>query len=289
MNSTGVAHLIGSSLGDSPDDSLKDEDNAGWLMSLSLVVRREWLAVLAWMRTADRLCEASDPRGFEQFMRDWRLLRQGVMPLQSPYRAVLEPIAMRIRRDGCTDEELARWDAYLVALAKYREPQRVIHSMTEYRIALREMSAGIFHALPYQPRGVSCEAIAALGALDQFFNNLRDLAEDSRRGLCYLPPDLLSAFDLSRAEVIEGASRTDPRFQSLFEYLLATVVPEQLCIAAPLFSFRPLHPSWAQMLTQLRLRHARIEYVARNCSFNPAAISHEYWQSVRRDGLRRAG
>ena len=56
MNSLLVASLVGSShYAAVRDDSLKDEDNAAWVMELPDGERREWVERIRWIRLVDRL------------------------------------------------------------------------------------------------------------------------------------------------------------------------------------------------------------------------------------------
>ncbi|MGD1937703.1 MAG: squalene/phytoene synthase family protein [Cyanophyceae cyanobacterium] len=58
MNSLLVASLVGSShYAAVRDDSLKDEDNAAWVMELPDGERREWVERIRWIRLVDRLAE----------------------------------------------------------------------------------------------------------------------------------------------------------------------------------------------------------------------------------------
>jgi phytoene synthase len=292
MNAGSIAPLIQScSFGTCTTDALKDDDNAGWLLRLAEPERSEWLTVLEWMRSVDRLVEHETfdgtplPYAYDDYMRDWRSLRAGALPLQSPFRDLFERLAKRWSRDAASELDVASWDLYLDSLWRYRRPEQVIRTMNDFRVALHDLSAGIFRALPFKPRGLD-GPIGMLGAVDQFFNNLRDLLEDTDRGICYLPDEVLARFEINRAEMPRLVRTSDARFVALYEHLLGNLVPELLREAAPVFAVADLHPTWRQMLHHVRMRHARIEYVARRCRFDASAFETEYWPLARRDLLR---
>ncbi len=276
------------------DDRLKDEDNVAWVMKLSGAARTDWLTTLQWVRAPDRLLESqlfghgesreAGAAGFETFMLDWQALRAGGVPGSTRFRALFLRLAERWRREGITEQMLDPWDGYLEALWRYRLPQ--LETADEYVAALYGLSGTFFQALPYQPPGLSSE-VAALGALDQFFNNLRDLHEDTVRGICYYPADLLARFGLCREEMPDLLHRVDARLVGINEHLLATVVPRLRQDCARLLTTDGLHDSWREMLRSVRLRHSRVEYVAQLCRFNPADFGATYWQLVR-DDLARA-
>jgi len=274
------------------DDRLKDEDNAAWVMKLPGQIRDDWLTTLEWGRVADRLIENAvfgddDARtagalALADFSTAWKALRAGEAPATSQFGDLMQRLEERWSREGLTEAALHRWDMHLDALWRYRHPDGVILCADDLPLALQEMSGTFFQACPYQPDGLG-DAVGALGALDQFFNNLRDLREDTLGGICYLPPDLLALFGIDRSELGAVMERADPRMEKLFGHLLSTVVPELRLQAAPLFSASGLHESWVEMLHSVSVRHSRIEYTARLCRFNAAAFSETYWLLVAQD------
>lgn len=285
-----VSELIHSSEhDDGSDDALKDEDNVGWVMSEPAHIRREWLTTLEWIRVADRLVEADvfgergDPScSFSTFMGDWRQLRSGRVPERSAFRSLFERLQQRWREEPVPEEALRVWDLYLESLWRYRDPGAVIKTLDDYTDALYRLSGTFFQTFPFQPPGLA-SAVSALGALDQFYNNLRDLHEDTSRGLCYLPAELLAEFSIEPIELVDLLDREDHRLVRLHEHLLATLVPELRRQAAPLFSGAALHPSWLRALPSFLTRHSRIEYVARLCGYNATAFRARYWALTQAD------
>jgi phytoene synthase len=268
------------------DDRLKDEDNVAWVMGLPDRVRDDWLSTLEWGRVADRLVESAvlGPAGqretgleaFSAFSAAWARLRRGTVPMTSQFGDLFVRLEERWRREGLAEPGLLQWDRHLDALWHYRRPDEVILTMADYARSLHDLSGTFFQACPYQPAGLA-EAVSALGALDQFFNNLRDLHEDTARGITYLPPDLLDRFGIGVTELPTLVERVDHRLERLFGYLLSTIVAELRLQAAPLFSASGLHESWHAMLHSVTTRHSRIEYAARQCRFDAVAFTTRYW------------
>jgi phytoene synthase len=253
-------------------------------------IRDEWLTALEWIRLADRLVEAevfgdctdTGGRPFTGFLADWRELRSGRLPERSAFRPLFERLRRRWIEEPVTDLQLQVWDLYLASLWKYRDPGAVIKTLDDYSDALHSLSGTFFQTFPFQPTGLE-SAVSALGALDQFYNNMRDLHEDTLRGLCYLPAELLVEFSIDPSELAAMVDREDRRLVRLHEHLLATLVPDLRRQAAPLLSAPDLHPSWVRMLANFLTRHSRIEYVARLCDYNATAFRARYWTLTQDD------
>jgi hypothetical protein len=275
---------------DRTNDHLKDIDNVGWVGWLDGGVQDDWLVTLEWIRTADRVVEATvspDPVVRDQavlthraFMAGWEAVRRGEEPPDGTFAPLLSKVAARWRRDGLTEDLLRPWDVYLDALWQYRSPTHVTESEGEYRAELLALGS-LFQALPQQPSGLA-GAVGALGMLDQFFNNLRDLAEDAAMGMCRFPLDLLARFGMRSEEFPQLIVPVDARFVAMVEHLLATLVPEVRLEADPLFRAPGLHPSWVEMIRQVLARHGRVEAMARLCGFDAAAFEVAYWNLVGR-------
>src|SRR3989344_7720219 len=193
---------------DRTDDSLKDEDNVAWVMKLKEEEIKEWVTVLKWVRVADRLLERDmlqkqnneNTYTFQNFLSDWRMLRTSqVVDKNSNFASLFLELKKRWERERLSEEELKVWDLYLDSIVKYVKPNTVIPDMKEYENALYGLSGTFFRAFPFAPTGYNRE-IGILGTLDQFYNNLRDLYEDTVRGICYLPESLLERFGIQRKE-----------------------------------------------------------------------------------------
>ena len=273
------------------NDHLKDVDNIGWVRRLDAGVRDDWLVTLEWIRTADRVVEAtvSPDRlvrdqavlAHRAFMAGWEAVRRGDEPPDGSFAPLMSKLAARWRRDGLAEDMLRHWDVYLDALWQDRSPAYVAETEDDYRAELLALGS-LFQTLPHQPSGLEA-AVGALGMLDQFFNNLRDLREDAGLGMCRFPLDVLARFGIQSDQFPKLIVSADARFASMVEHLLSTLVPELRLQADPLFRAAALHPSWVEMIRQVLARHGRVEAMARLCGFDAAAFEVAYWNLVRRD------
>ncbi len=267
------------------DDSRKDHDAVAWVLELDERVREEWLAALRWVRTADRIVESA-PFGspltatpFYELICEWRVVRKGGASTGA-HAHLVAPLVTQWQREQVPESDLRQWDLYLESLWRYRDPAGLLRSEDDYLRYLKELSGAMFRMLPYQPAGFSNEVIA-LGMLDQFFNNLRDLAEDVERGLYFYPRSLLAEFSLSEEDLPNVIERSDERFVRLHEHLFATLISKLTLAASPLFFAKGLHPSWRALIASVRERYDRIEHVARRCGFNARAFQRSYWSRPR--------
>jgi hypothetical protein len=118
-----------------------------------------------------------------------------------------------------------------------------------------------------------------LGALDQLYNNVRDLAEDTARGLCFFPEDLLRRFSLRREEMALQITHPDYRFTAMMDDILTGFAGCLRRKAAQLTHAEDLHWSWKLLLRMTSERYARTETVFRECRYNAAAFNGRYWRS----------
>jgi phytoene synthase len=91
---TSIADLVGSSKYNAiADDSLKDEDNAAWVMFLPRQIAGEWIAVISWLRLIDRMAENEWLEGWgsrlQIFRIGWRALLVTGQVLPDDYHANL--------------------------------------------------------------------------------------------------------------------------------------------------------------------------------------------------------
>jgi len=153
------------------DDALKDFDNAGWVAGLAGQVRKEWIERIRAIRLADRMVESG--------LRGLHIVRNEA--------EAFEDAAPEVR---------AAWDRYLTALDAYHGDLQV-RTLADHREMMDRLSGSLLQLVPFlQPHHF--EPVRAFGVLDQFFNNLRDLAEDTAAGVCYFPDDVLARFGLRR-------------------------------------------------------------------------------------------
>src|SRR5438105_6115007 len=173
------------------DDALKDFDNAAWVRDLPPSTQAAWLQRIRAIRLADRLAENQQldptPRRFD---------RSVTPAFPDPFH-------------GEGPAVLAAWTRYLAALRAYHRPNLRLPTVADHRAMLDRLSGSLFQLVPFlSPH--QFEAIRGLGVLDQFFNNLRDLAEDAAHGICYFPDDVLARARLRRDDVLGDRWRSRP-------------------------------------------------------------------------------
>lgn len=255
---------------------------------LEEVDRRKWVDVLLWLRVSDRLLEKERQLGhkakngeynFQSFLKDWKQLRSsGKTNKKSPFFSLFENLRQRWEEEQFTDSQLKVWDTYLESQICVH-PEEEILTMKDYKKALRGISGSFFQMFPDAPKSMMRE-VEALGTLDQFYNNLRDLVEDTHHGLCYFPVELMDDFKIKRKDMANIIHTSNNQFSNMIEHLFATFVSDERKKTAPLFSF-PLHYSWKICIENVLTRHARVEYVFRLSGYNATKFTKNYWEIVR--------
>jgi len=240
------------------DDALKDVDNAAWVAELEPSIQPVWLQRIRAIRLADRLAENQQ----------------------------LDPTSRRFDRfvpsvfDGEGPAVLAAWTRYLAALRTYHRADLRLPTVADHRAMLDRLSGSIFQLVPFLlPQ--QFEAIRGLGALDQFFNNLRDLAEDAAHGICYFPDDVLGRARLRREDVLGDGWRSTRGWPKLMRFWLDEYLPELERGAAAFVACEDLHPSVARLRSECRARYLRILNHFRTVGFDFRRFAEEYWREVR--------
>jgi|SRR5919201_1386836 phytoene synthase len=244
------------------DDALKDFDNAGWVVDLPRSVQSAWLQRIRAIRLADRLAENQQldaaSRRFDRFIESGGT---GEFVGEGP-------------------EVLAAWSSYVAALRKYHRKDLRLPSLADHRAMLDRLSGSLFQLVPFLSPP-QFDAIRGLGALDQFFNNLRDLAEDAAHGICYFPDDVLAQGGLRREDVLGDGWRSTPRWPKLMRFWLDEYLPELERAAARFSACDDLHPSVARLRKECRARYLRILTRFRAVGFDFRRFAEEYWREVR--------
>lgn len=244
------------------DDASKDADNAAWVMDLDPEPRAEWIRRIRWIRVADRLCESDriDPgaRRFGALCDRFGATRREASG--DPTRAAL--------LDACA--------GYLHALHDYHEGPLALRTLREHDAMLLRLSGHLFQIFPYL-RPEHASAAAELGRVDQLVNNLRDLDEDARHGLCYFPDDVLGRFQLTRERVISGECARSPAWRAMMGFWLDEHLPALRRRAAPFLAARDLHPSLEIMRGWTVDRHARIVRALREVDLDFRDFPAHYW------------
>jgi phytoene synthase len=286
-----IATLIGSSDYQAiSDDALKDEDNAGWILQLENSIRQEWIERIRWIRLVDRLAECelvcSRKSEFQLFLAGWqKLVRTGIVETLSPYSSVLQEIRDRWfngKGQPVQHAMIQAWHQYLLAIDRYHTPNLVIETCQDYEQMLTHLAGSFFQILPDLPAHHR-EAACYFGVVDQFFNHLRDLQEDTNQGLCYLPIELLDRFGVTRVELLQQLAPFNPNYRKMMQFWLNNFLPKLRYKVWQLRTADDLPFCW-QVLSEWSLqRYRRIEQVFRECQFDYRRFPDVYWQRVRNE------
>lgn len=291
MDTLSISDLVGSSQYEAvADDSLKDEDNAAWVMTLEPYVRAEWIERISWIRLVDRLAENElvhqGSSEFHKFQAGWqKLLVTGCISTNCAYRETLTSICNRwLNPYSELGDRLSiqSWERFLEATAAYHQPNLTIDTIAQYTTMLEELSGSCFQILPFLQEKY-WEAAHAFGAVDQFFNNLRDMREDAEQGICYLPTELLEKFGISRSEILQLTACQNLNYWAMMQFWLEEYLPELYQKTSSLLEAEDLHPSWQIWRDWSFYRYRRIEQIFRSCNFDYVQFPEVYWAEVRRD------
>jgi len=297
MNGSAVAKLVESSQYCAiADDSLKDEDNAAWVLGLESDVQREWIERIGWIRKVDRLAEAelvckenhtsTEQPSFLAFYRSWkRLLSHGPAAMVTEDASLLATMQQRwFHAEASLGDRLSvqSWDRYLDAILTYHTDNLRIETLADYETMLETLAGSFFQILPFLSPS-QWEAAYHFGAVDQFYNNLRDIDEDARQGICYFPQEVLDRFGVDRAAVLDRSCIGTPAYHDMMVFWVDDYLPQLRRRAFKLVLARDLHPSWVILRNWCLHRYARIERVLRECDFDFVQFQVLYWQAVRED------
>jgi 15-cis-phytoene synthase len=293
-----LQHLIlgfGSSKGYAiSDDALKDADNAAWLVYLTPETRAAWCARIHWIRTVDRLAEQAWLKGgrteFEQFRQHWQRLKMtGEMPIEALYRHELGQMfhlwqdlihAAPDDRSPHNRFALAAWERYLEAVTAYHCDDLVIPTMADYDRLVDRLGGSLFQIFPDLNVDLAAGA-RAFGALDQCYNHLRDLDEDTQHRLCYFPQDLLSRFGLTAEEFYQRTVFKQSGYLDLMHYWLYDYLPPHKAIAQQFARRSDLPLAWKLLCDWSLDRYQRIETYLQRCDYNYVEFAQQYWADVR--------
>jgi phytoene synthase len=265
-------------------DSLKDAEALAFLAGQPADVRAAWEERCRWLRAVDRLSEA-DRWVLGQFLRLWR---------RSEYlRCVPGPDELHaglIRSIGRAwapaslferDRSLETWSCWLDALAADYGRSLVPATLEQHDAMVRDVG-GFFRLFPFLT-AEQWESIAAFGALDQAWNNVRDIAEDAAAGRCYFPEAELKGRGLRREDFAVGRGAWSPGWRSFMTFWLGEHLPRLAERARPFLAATDLHPSVEAMRSSCLHRYARVERVLRGLDFDYRAFPAAYAAEVRRE------
>lgn len=265
------------------NDTAKDEDAAGWVIDLAPAERDRWVRHIKWIRLADRLAENQrlEPQGarFAAFRAAFEsLAATGSIDAASPHAGVMREISAGLVELGpMADRHVEAWRAYLDALARYRLQSEPIEDARAYGEALGQLSGNASRLFPFLT-AKHWDSIYHLGALDQFFNNLRDLAEDVEQGVAFFPRTTLERFAVVPSDLLRAKPHELPGYRAMMEYWLGDYRCELLERAKPFLEATDLHPTLLVMRDSTLARYARIERAFRRCDLDFRRFAHDYWQ-----------
>jgi 15-cis-phytoene synthase len=224
------------------DDRAKDADNLSFLSQLSAAEVDDWLRRVKLLREADRLAENQrmDP-GAQRF----------TLYVQRNRHAWVDE----------APESRAAWSHYLDALATYTCVPFELQTLRDHDRMLEAISGSLFLAFP----GLDARSravISAFGALDQYWNNLRDLDEDRAQGICYFPARTLAPYGLTPRSVLDGTAMSQPEWRAFLSFWLDGYRPRLEAAARP-FCELELRRSTAALRESCLARYDRVEQAVR--------------------------
>jgi 15-cis-phytoene synthase len=285
-----ISHLVGSAKHFAiSDDSLKDDDNAAWVLTLDADTRSQWLERIEWIRLADRLAEnqllEAGKSEFQVFLEHWQVLfTTGEVVTDSAYETVLRRMQTHWfgPNDPTGDLNVQAWNRYLLAVSQYHREQMVIPKLSHYTAMLEELAGSFFQVLPFLSER-HWQSVYQFGAVDQFYNNLRDMREDAEQGICYLPTEILDRFGVTRAEILTLTACQNPGYRPMMEFWVEDYLSRLYHKACRFIMTADLHPSWQILRAWSLNRYRRIERILRQCEYDYVRFPQLYWQTVRQD------
>jgi 15-cis-phytoene synthase len=274
-----VTDLLVSSSHHAASDSLKDADNLAFLADQPADVRAVWIERCRLLRWVDQLAE-SDRWAFAQFVRQWlRVTTQGAAGPGG-----LEEMAFAVRAawgHGYAGRRVLAWSTWLHAIAADYGSSLAPVTLEQHD-AMVEHVGGFFRLFPYLTAD-RWEAIGAFGALDQAWNNVRDIAEDAAAGKCYFPEQELYRFGIDRQVVLDTSYSRGVGWRRFAAWWLSEYLPTLRERARPFLSATDLHPSVEAMRDASLRRYARVERVLRGLDFDYRAFPEAYEGEVKRE------
>lgn len=243
-----------------PDDSLKDLDCLGFIDAFDPAERRLWLDWSRALRVADRLAEG-DSGGYGHFRASWDAAQSLGLSRDTP------------RADA--------WGRYLDALSTYGSGY-VVRTLAEHDEMLLRLSGPLLQLAPHMPEEL-WEAAAAFGALDQFYNNLRDMQEDAERGLCWIPEDELLEHGFTSEDVICGMAPDMLGWWKVMSSWTTHRLWQAAAKASEFTNATELHPSLEAMREWTLIRYQRVMRIFRAVDYDYRRFPDRYWAEVRRE------
>jgi 15-cis-phytoene synthase len=291
METAIISHWVGSAQHCAiSDDSLKDEDNAAWVVTLDSENRQAWLDRIEWIRLADRLAESDLVQvgqfAFQQFCQTWQTLQStGTIAAAAAHQEVLQRIQSQwfsSVADPVAPLNVQAWNRYLAALQRYHEHDLVIDRLSHYTQMLETLAGSFFQVLPYLTEA-HWQAVYQFGAVDQFYNNLRDMCEDAKQGICYVPLEVLDRFGVTRTEILNLTACANPGYRLMMEFWVEDYLSQLYQKACRFIMMPDLHPSWEILRAWSLNRYRRIERMLRQCDYDYVQFPYYYWRAVQQE------
>lgn len=298
------------------DDRLKDADNAAWLVFLTPEEQKPWRERIHWIRVIDRLAEQDWLQGnqgrFEQFRRHWQhLWDTGEILIDSPCQHELwqmsrawglhkksrQSEAVQFKsapstlgsltstqdqiQTECDRLAILAWQHYLDAITDYHQDDLHLATIADYNQMLDRLGGSLFQVFPDLNAELAIGA-RALGSLDQCYNHLRDLHEDTQHGLCYFPQDLLDTFGLSAEDFYTLQILKRPGYRKFMQFWIHDYLPPRVAIAQQFARRLDLPPQWRLLCEWSIDRYQRIEDCLQRCHYNYQDFADRYWAETRR-------
>ncbi|MGF1458011.1 MAG: squalene/phytoene synthase family protein [Leptolyngbyaceae cyanobacterium] len=285
-----IFEAVASSVGNGiADDALKDADNGIWLLSLPLSTQEVWQRRFYCIRWIDRLAEQDlvvQPGGaqFPAFYRAWQtLLRHPSSPAPLDRWPVLQVLTADWSQWKTSNAEyvaeVSAWNEYIEAIATYHHADLTINTLQEYEVMLDRLAGSCFQLLPNLD--IPQRQLARkLGYIDQFYNNLRDLYEDTSQGLCYFPTEVLNCFGLTRQSIIDCTCLNQPGYQSLMQFWVEDYLAHWRQQTLETIRVDDFQDDWQQLMKWFLHRYRRIEMTLQDCQYDFVAFAQRYWSLV---------
>lgn len=265
-------------------DAAKDADNLAFLAALPADERAVWLERCRLLRWVDQLAER-DRWGWVAFLRTWRrdewLGQIAAEPFSEKVFAIwsawFEAVPRGARRRNQIEHAWATW---LDALSADYGRSTVPRTLEEHDGMVADVG-GFFRLFPYLTPE-QWETIGAFGALDQAWNNVRDIWEDATAGRCFFPEETLLHHGTFREEVMADAVYR-PNWLGFMRFWLDEHLPTLRERARPFIEALDLHPSVAAMRECCLARYERVERVLRGADYDYRAFPEVYAAEVRRE------
>ncbi|AFZ26104.1 phytoene/squalene synthetase [Cylindrospermum stagnale PCC 7417] len=262
---------------------VKDWNNAAFLSDLEPEIQDEWVRRISWLRLVDELAENEflDGQGteFQNFFQGWKLLlTDNKVLIGCAYEDILTQIknSWFHSNPSLVDElSIQSWDKHVIALAKYNQPNLCIQTLQQHQTMLEDVGGNFFQVSPFLT-AEHWQLAYYLGTADQFYNNLRDLQEDSERKICYFPVDLLNNFGVRREQFFQMDVYQNPGYHKMMQFWLDEYLLKIRVQSDKIMLANDLHPSWNICRQWCLQRYARIERIFRECDFDYTLFSQVY-------------